>query len=140
MRHISLLTKLRNKNSTETVLTTALGLTAGTEDNHDTPERVSREPDTPSAQTAVLTRTRESAIAFGKELIHALSADLRQGELSELAAIWELLPYHVSVVHVVNLALTNASSAMTPASPEQDPAVSQYFISSRFLTKCLIYL
>jgi hypothetical protein len=107
------------------------------------PDVTSQEPSTPDEQIAVITRTRESAIAFGKELLHALSADLRQGELSELAAIWELLPYHVSVVKVANLALTRhvAAIPLPPGPmPGAAPAVSQYFISSRFLTECYTYL
>jgi hypothetical protein len=140
MKPFSLPRKRPHQNRNDALLTQTLGLTEGNEDMQDAPELASRQPGTPDDPTAVITRTRESAIAFGKELIHALSADLRQGELSELEAIWELLPYHISVVHVANVALAQAAASAPPPSVEAEPSVPAYLISSRFLTECYAYL
>jgi hypothetical protein len=105
----------------------------------DTPSTASEEPLAPDPETTVITRTRERAIGLGTELIHALSADLRQGKLSELEAVWEQFRYHVSVVTVANVALERSVAVAVP-SPYHDPAVAEYFISSRFLTECARFL
>jgi len=97
-------------------------------------------PDTPTDPAAIITRTRDSAIAYGKELLHALSADLRQGELSQLAEIWDMLPYHVGVVATANFALTHATAPTPPSLQQREPSVPEYIISSRFLTECYTYL
>jgi hypothetical protein len=127
--------------TSDPLLLSTHGLTEGTQEASDP---ACQKPGLPT-DPAVITKTRESALAFGKELIHALSADLRQGELSELEAIWELLPYHISVVHVANYALSQRATAVpVPLQPGLMPAadstVSQYLISSRFLTECSTYL
>jgi hypothetical protein len=122
------------------------GVLALPESSYDMPEpatdqtsAASEEPHAPDPETAVITRTRDSAIAFGKELIHALSADLRQGELSQLETVWEQFRYQVSVVNVANVALQRSAAVFVP-SPQHDPAVARYFISSRFLTECHNFL
>jgi hypothetical protein len=140
MKPFSLPSRRPHQNMSDALLTNAPGLTEGTQDLQEPPELASPQPGTPDDQTAVITRTRDNALAFGKELIHALSADLRQGELSELDAIWELLPYHISVVNVAKIALAKAAATVPVPPPAQDPAVSQYFISSRFMTNCYTYL
>jgi hypothetical protein len=137
VKHIFSRTKMLNQYRTA-LPSNALGLTEGSEDLLDAPVLASGEPQSPPDQTAVITRTRDTAIAFGKELIHALSADLRQGELSQLEDIWELFPYHVSVVKVANLALTQRGATLPV--PTQQRSVSEYLISSRFLTECAAYL
>jgi len=97
-------------------------------------------PDIPTDPAAIITRTHDSAIAYGKELLHALSADLRQGELSQLAEIWDMLPYHVGVVATANFALTHVTAHTPPSLQQREPSVPEYIISSRFLTECYTYL
>jgi hypothetical protein len=121
---------LRRKHRTPLLPTTALGRS----------QERQAVPDVPPSPVALCAKTRDEAIAYGNDLIQALSAHLRQGELPYLEAIWAMLPYHVSVVHVANFALTNASATVPVQAPARDPAVPEYIISSRFLSECLAYL
>ena len=55
--------------------------------------------------------------------------------IPQLEAIWELLPYHISVVHVANVALRRHAATiplLLGGMPAAEPTVPQYFISSRF--------
>ena len=96
--------------------------------------------DTPNDPAALFTRTRQSAIGYGDQLINALSTDLRQGERSELAAIWELLPFYVDVVATADAALKQGTAATPLVPTETVPTVPDYLISSWFLTECHNYL
>ena len=108
--------------------------------NDDLPGSTQDTLDTPSDPLAIIAKTREQAVSYGDELITALSADLRQGERSQLAAIWALLPFYVDVVATADLANKHAHQGMPAPDQKRAPATPEYIISSWFLAECHAYL
>jgi len=101
------------------------------------------DPDTSSPDPAIepqalCTRTREQAITYGQELIHALSDSLWQGAGTTLADIWDNFPFYVDVVATADIAL--AKAAPPPPTQAKEPAILEFVAGSLFLANCHAYL
>jgi proteasome lid subunit RPN8/RPN11 len=88
---------------------------------------------------SVYARTRQQAIGFGEELIHGLLHNLREGEITDLDALWELFPFYVNVVATAKVAIGKTTAPTSPPK-RAEPAVSEYLVSSMFLAQCHAYL
>jgi proteasome lid subunit RPN8/RPN11 len=119
MNPFSLRKKLRNHQSNDTV-----------------PLLASPQPEPES----LYTRTGQQAIGYGEEIIHALLRNLREGEIADLDALWELFPFYVNVVATAKVAI--GKTPAQPISPPKraEPFVSEYLVSSMFLAQCHAYL
>ncbi len=86
-------------------------------------------------------KTRREAIGLGEELIQALLRNLTEGDITDLEAIWELLPFYTGVVATAKVA--QARRAPPPATATQgraETAVTEYLVSSLFLAHCHRFL
>jgi hypothetical protein len=97
-------------------------------------------PATPNDPATRIRKTRDRAIGYGDELIHTLSADLREGEDANLPAILELLPFYVDVVATADTAVRLADSPAQRPCEGLIPSTPDYLISSRFLHRCYSFL
>src|SRR5262249_3801730 len=79
--------------------------------------------DTSADQLALFQETREQAIAYGDDLLRIMAADLRQGARTQLAALWEYLPYYIDVVATAQFAIQQATAPTPAQTPERAPTM-----------------
>jgi proteasome lid subunit RPN8/RPN11 len=98
--------------------------------------------DTPQPEPESLyTKTRHQAIGLGEELIQALLRHLKEGDITDLAAMWELLPFYTGVVNTANVAIAKVSTPLPSLAPrEAEATVSDYVVNAKFLADCHAFL
>jgi proteasome lid subunit RPN8/RPN11 len=92
------------------------------------------------APESLYVKTRREAIGLGEELIEALLRNLKEGDITDLPAIWELLPFYTGVVATAKVAEQRTTHPSSATQGRSEPAIAEYLVSSLFLTHCHSFL